>query len=138
MSEQAHPVIYFDGQCNLCNGFVSYVIKRDPEGIFRFASLQSDAAAHIDAPHLSDGSFESMVLEQSGTIYRYSDAALNIFSQLQGPSRMMRIFKIVPRVIRDAMYRWVARNRYGMFGKTDQCMIPTPDILDRFVSKIES
>ncbi|MDX1476469.1 MAG: DCC1-like thiol-disulfide oxidoreductase family protein [Saprospiraceae bacterium] len=123
----AHPVIWFDGQCNVCNGFVQYVIKRDPDARFRFAPLQS-AEDHPEGP-----TFETMLLEQDGVTYRYSDAVLNTFAQLKGPARLLAIFRIIPKPLRDRIYRWIARRRYWIFGKTDQCMVPTPEIMDRFV-----
>lgn len=128
-----HPVIYFDGQCNLCNGFVTYVIKRDPQGLFHFATLQSASDEVLEqASPKGEASFETMLLRMNGKVYRYSDAVLKTFARLKSPVRILSVMLIVPKFLRDRIYRWIARRRYWIFGKTEQCMIPTPEIMTRF------
>ncbi len=132
---QFHPVILFDGVCNLCNGFVQFVITRDPHERFAFASLQSHAAAKllkgryqvVDVP-------ESIVLVDGDRLYTQSTAALRVARGLRFPWNLAYAFVIVPKPIRDVVYGWVARNRYQWFGKRDVCMVPTPELRARFLT----
>jgi predicted DCC family thiol-disulfide oxidoreductase YuxK len=130
-----HPVIYFDGVCNLCNGFVQFVIKRDKKGLFRFASLQSDYAKSrgFEIPAQPDGDYGSLLVEWDGELLKYSTGALHVFGGLGGGYRLLKALVIVPRFIRDAVYKWVARNRYAIFGKRDECMVPRPEWEGRFL-----
>ncbi len=127
-------VILFDGVCNLCNGFVQFVIKHDRRAYFSFAALQSDYAQQ--EPKLSDlgQSLSSVVLIEAGVVYTHSTAALRILRRLSGLYPLLFAFIIVPVFIRNAVYNWVARNRYRWFGQTDQCMVPTPELKSRFIN----
>ena len=128
-------VILFDGVCNLCNGFVQFVIARDPSARFRFAPLQSAAAAGIlreagvTAP-LPD----SVVLVEDGRVYVRSDAALRIARGLRFPWPLAYACRLVPRFIRDRLYDAVAARRYRWFGRRDVCMMPTPERRARFLT----
>lgn len=127
------PIILFDGVCNLCNGSVQFIIKRDKEAKFRFASLQSEAGRKIlEQFHLPLDTFNSFVLYQDDKIYTRSTAALRVFSQLKG-WKWVGALSYVPRFIRDGVYNLIARNRYRWFGKKDVCMIPTPELKSRFL-----
>ena len=130
-----HPVIYFDGECNLCNGFVEYVINHDPDAFFRFSSLQSKYARSrgFEIQKTSDGSLESMLVEWNGEILNYSEGVLRVFRHLNGVSKALAVFRIIPKPIRDAIYRWVARHRYFFFGKSEFCLMPTPELEARFL-----
>ena len=129
-----HPVIFFDGVCNLCTGSVLFIIKRDPEAIFRFASLQSDAAKELlEGKDVDVRKMESLILLKNGRIYRRSRAALEIARQLTGLWPLFYAFIIIPGPVRDVVYNWVAGNRYSWFGKKDQCMVPTPELSSRFI-----
>ena len=120
------PVIYFDGYCGLCNGFVDFVLARDQARRFRFAPLQgTSATARFGDP--GDVDPATIVLEDGGVVYERSTAALRIISQLGGAWSLVAVFRLVPRFIRDAVYDWVARNRYGWFGKRDTCRLPSPE-----------
>ena len=128
------PVILFDGVCNLCNGFVQFIIERDPRAQFRFASLQSAAAAALLNGHLSTGPIpDSVVLVEGDRIYTQSTAALRVARGLGFPWSLSYAFIVVPKPLRDAAYAWVARNRYQWFGKRDVCMVPTPELRSRFL-----
>jgi predicted DCC family thiol-disulfide oxidoreductase YuxK len=128
-------IILFDGVCNLCNGFVQFVINRDPEARFRFASLQSSAAGTLLDGYRPTGPLpDSVVLVERGRIYTESTAALRVARALGFPWNLAYAGVIVPRPIRDAVYRWVARNRYAWFGKRTVCMVPTADRRARFLS----
>jgi len=124
----------FDGVCNLCNGFVQFVIARDPAGRFRFAPLQSDAARRLlggrDAPQEWP---DSIVLVEDGGVFTRSTAALRVARGLSFPWPLAYAFVGVPRPLRDWVYDIVARNRHRWFGRRDVCMLQTPELLARFI-----
>ena len=127
-------LILFDGVCNLCNGFVKFLIKRDPAGKFRFASLQSDfGRSQLIRFNLNPDLLHSVIVIEGDNVLQRSDAALRIVTQLGGPWKILNALKIFPRFLRDALYNVVARNRYKVFGKRDSCMIPTPELKARFI-----
>ena len=130
-----HPVILFDGVCNLCNGFVQFVIQRDPEGHFQFAALQSETGRALVEEHgLDPNRIDTVVLVENGRAHLRSDAALRIASGLGGPWPLSQAFFIVPRFIRNGVYNFIAARRYRWFGEKDQCMIPTPELRSRFLA----
>ena len=133
-NSSSHPIILFDGVFTLCNGFVQFVIKRDHRNVFRFGSLQSESARQIlmllGSEHRD---LTSIVLLDDEDIATESDAVLKIARKLHGLWSLHYSFVIVPRIVRDTMYRIVSRYRYRIFGKMDSCMIPTPELLDRFI-----
>lgn len=129
-----NPVVLFDGVCNLCNGSVQFIIKRDRKRLFRFAALQSEAGRQLmQNANLSSNYFDSIVLVQEDKAYVNSTAVLRIAKMLPGLWKLAYIFIIVPRPLRDAVYRFVANHRYKWFGKKDQCMIPTPELKELFL-----
>jgi len=123
-------IVLFDVVCNLCNGFVQFVLKRDRHGRFRFASLQSDTARRLLQ---EDWATETVVLIQGGTAFRKSAAALRIARGLRFPWPFLYGLVVVPRPLRDWIYTWVARHRYGWFGKRESCMVPRPEWKNRFL-----
>lgn len=127
------PVILFDGVCNLCTGSVQFILKRDKEKKFLFASLQSnygqDLLKQFD---LSTNTFNSFILYQDEKIYTRSTAAIKMFQQLKGWI-WVKIFWAVPKFIRDAVYNLIANNRYKWFGKKEACWLPTPELKARFL-----
>ena len=126
--------ILFDGVCNLCNGFVRFVIERDPDAHFRFAALSSDAAGKLLASTgAGDPLPDSIVLLQDGRVYVRSDAPLLIARGLRFPWPLLAAFLIVPRFVRDRVYDFIAARRYRWFGRRDVCMVPTPDLKQRFL-----
>ena len=128
------PVIIFDGVCNLCNGFVDFIVRRDADGIFQFASNQSEAGEEIlSQAGITDFEADTIVLVQGGTAHTRSTAVLRIAGQLGLPWKLLRVFVLVPAPVRDFVYRLVAKNRYRMFGKRDTCRIPTPEERSRFL-----
>jgi len=133
-THELSTVILFDGVCNLCNGFVQFVIARDRNGRFKFASLQSDAAGRLLRGRLVVGATpESVVLVERARLHTRSSAALRIARGLGFPWALAYVFVIVPRPIRDWAYDVLARNRYRWFGRRDVCMVPTPDLRARFL-----
>jgi predicted DCC family thiol-disulfide oxidoreductase YuxK len=130
----SHPIILFDGVCNLCNGFVQFILKRDTKDVFRFGSLQSEQAQLLlkqYAPKTID--LSTVVLLDGGTAATESDAVLLIAKKLGGVWSILYVFIILPKFVRDALYRFVARHRYKIFGQRDSCMIPTPEIQKKFI-----
>jgi predicted DCC family thiol-disulfide oxidoreductase YuxK len=129
-----HPTILFDGVCNLCNGSVLFVIKRDSQAKFRFASLQSELGVQLLSEFkFPQGELSSVLLIKDQKLYQKSNAALEIAKHLSGLWPLFYIFKIVPLFIRNGVYDWIASNRYRWFGKKDACMIPTLELKARFV-----
>ncbi len=127
-------VILFDGVCNLCSGFVQFVLPRDAEGKYRFASLQSDVGQRLLAEHdLPSDELESVVLIEDGESYVKSSAIIQIAAGLGGVYRLLSPFRYVPRSVRDRIYDFVADHRYRWFGKKDRCMIPSGDVQSRFL-----
>ena len=130
----AHPVVLFDGVCNVCESSVRLIIRRDPSGRFRFASLQSEAGrALVQARGRSPDDLDTMVLMDGGRVWTKSAAALEIARHLTGLWPALRIFVVVPRPVRDWCYDVIARRRYRWFGKKDACMTPTADVRNRFL-----
>ena len=128
--------ILFDGVCNLCNGFVQFVIARDPSSRFRFAALQSAAAAHLLASNGAPPSLQdSVVLVEGSRVFTRSTAALRIVRWLRFPWPLAYAFVVIPRPIRDGVYDLVARRRYRWFGRRDACMVPTPELRARFLTE---
>jgi len=127
------PVILFDGVCNLCTGSVQFILKRDKEKRFLFASLQSRYGQDLLRQfNLPTDTFNSFILYQDGKVLTRSAAALEMFQQLKG-WKWVKIFRIVPKFIRDAVYNLIAKNRYKWFGQKNECWLPTPDLKGRFL-----
>lgn len=128
------PVLLFDGVCNLCNGIVQFVIKRDPKKKFLFTSLQSDAGQELLQQFgLRDLDLDSFVYVQHNQYYTKSTAALHVLKGLGRGWQLLYIFIMIPRPVRDKIYDWIAKNRYKWFGKKDQCMVPAPELKNRFL-----
>lgn len=134
MAEPA--IILFDGVCNLCNGAVQFVIKRDDKRQFLFASLQSEEGRNIlkENNFFTDGVY-SFILVENGRIFDRSTAALRVAKRLRIPWKWLYIFIAVPKFIRDAVYDFIAKNRYRWFGKKDECMVPTTELKERFLNQ---
>ena len=132
-------LILFDGTCNLCSGVVQRLIALDDAGRFQFAALQSgrglaSLAAHGVRPPEAGGPDSVVLLPAEGGILLHSAAALGIMRRLGGGWRILAgLGRVVPPGLRDAAYRWVARNRYRWFGQKNECWLPTPALRARFV-----
>ena len=133
---QDKKIILFDGVCNLCNGFVQFVIKHDKKDIFRFAALQSEIGQDIlKNVKLLNKNIDSVVLFEPEIGYLLkSNAALEILKNLGGIFYFSIIFKIFPLIIRDAIYDYIAQHRYKWLGKKESCMIPTPELIAKFLA----
>ena len=131
-----HPVILFDGVCNLCNRSVQFFIRRDRDALFRFASLQSDFGQSFLQKHgLAREHFSSFILVEDGIYHTKSTAVLKALEYLPGWS-WMRVFFIVPVFLRDGLYQVIARNRYRWFGKKEHCWVPTTELASRFIDQV--
>lgn len=133
MKEGKH-IVLFDGVCNLCNGAVLFIIKRDKKDRFRFAALESDLGKELLARHNIDPSkIDSIVLISGDSAFAKAGAALRIAKYLTGLWPLLYSLVIIPKFIADAMYDFIAKNRYKWFGKKESCMIPTPELKSKFL-----
>jgi len=129
-----HSVILFDGVCNLCNGFVRFVIKRDPDEKFKFAALQSNAGqALLRKYNIRRERIETVVLIEGEQKFMKSEAVFKIIRIMGGRMKILLIFNILPRTFTNYVYDVIAKKRYRIFGKKKKCMIPTTDIRKRFL-----
>lgn len=126
-------IILFDGECNFCNRIVQFIIKRDPTGIFKFSSLQSVVGKEMLLKYNVPGNIDSLVLIEDDHCYFRSTAALRIFKNLNGAWRVTKYLLMVPRPIRDFFYSIISKYRYQLFGKKNDCMIPSPEDRKRFL-----
>ena len=128
-------VVLFDGVCNLCSRTVQFIIDRDPAARFRFAALQSESAARLLAANGSQPPEEpqSILLLSAGGVLESSTAVLAIAGGLRRPWSWLRWLKLIPRPLRDALYRHVAQGRYRWFGREESCRMPTPELRARFL-----
>jgi predicted DCC family thiol-disulfide oxidoreductase YuxK len=128
------PIILFDGECNLCDGLVQFVIKRDKRGKFMYGALQSEKGQEI-LKHFGfkTTDFDTFILLDKGHYYTKSTGILRGAAILGGLYQLLYFFIIIPAPIRDFFYNLVARNRYRLFGKKDYCMMPTPELKSRFL-----
>jgi predicted DCC family thiol-disulfide oxidoreductase YuxK len=129
------PTILFDGVCNLCNRTVRFVLARDLRERFVFAPLQSEKGrellSRVGFP--ADGP-ASIVLVEEGRFFVKSDAVLRILAGLSGPWSVLALLRVVPRGLRDALYDWIAKNRYRWFGQRAECPVPSPEQRRRFLA----
>ena len=133
----AHGIVLFDGVCNLCNASVLFILDRDARGHFRFATLQSEAGVKALRAHgreAATGDPDSVVLIEGDRVYDRSDAGLRIARRLSGAWPVLAVFLVMPRFLRDAVYKLISRNRYRWFGRTEACRIPTPALRARFLT----
>jgi len=129
-----HPIILFDGVCNLCSGIVLFTIRKDPQGIFKYAPLQSEVGQSLLKQfNLPMDDYHSFILIEGNRYYRKSTAALRVARRINGLWSILYASIVVPRLIRDFIYDIVVKNRYRWFGKKEECLIPTPDIKSRFL-----
>lgn len=128
-------IVLFDGVCNLCNGTVRFVSRRDPVGKLRYASLQSDYGQRtLERFNRPKDELDTFILLEDDRIHTRSTAALRLTRYLRFPWPLLSVFLGVPRPLRDAAYNWVARNRYAWFGRVEACPLPTPELESRFLS----
>jgi predicted DCC family thiol-disulfide oxidoreductase YuxK len=126
-------IVLFDGVCNFCNGAVNFIIKHDGKKRFKFAPLQSEVGQRLRATYAIGDDIDSIVLIEDEKAYLHSTAGLRIARGLGGILSLGYAAIVVPAFIRDFLYREFAKRRYRLFGRQDACMMPTPDVRDRFL-----
>jgi predicted DCC family thiol-disulfide oxidoreductase YuxK len=132
MKAPSEKILFFDGVCNLCNFFIDFLIRQKPDATLFFAPLQGRTAQQ-KLEHSLTKDVQSVIYLKDGKAYRESSAALMVLADLGGIWTMARVFLIVPVFVRDGVYRWVARNRYKIFGKRETCRLPTPEERRQFL-----
>jgi len=132
--DQQKSIILFDGVCNLCNGLVQFVLPRDRNKQFHFAALQSKTGTTLQKQFGFDpNDLNTFIIIQKDKVLTRSSAALFLLQNLGGLWSLMRVFWIIPRPLRDAVYNFISKNRYRWFGKQESCMLPQPQWMERFV-----
>ncbi|MEQ1605768.1 MAG: DCC1-like thiol-disulfide oxidoreductase family protein [Pyrinomonadaceae bacterium] len=127
-------ILLFDGVCNFCNDSVNYIIRRDQDKNFKFAPLQSDFGIEMRKKYGIADDVDSVVLIEEDQAFTHSTAALRVAKNLGGIYSLAYVFISVPTFIRDFFYKTFAKYRYRLFGKKDMCMMPTPDVRERFLA----
>lgn len=126
------PIIVFDALCVLCSANAQFVLKHDRRGRFRLAAMQNPVGkALFEACGIDPGNPETIIVVDGGRLWRDSDAVLAIYAGLGWPWKALAQLRLIPRVVRDPVYRWIARNRYRIFGRRQSCWVPTPDQAQR-------
>lgn len=121
--ENGKPILLFDGHCNLCNGTVDFILKRDKKKLFRFGALQSGSGGELVRRFQIPKETDSVILILNNEVFIESDAAIEIARLLPAPWKWFGIFKYIPKKLRDRIYRWIAKNRYRWFGKRTDCRV---------------
>lgn len=125
-------MLLFDGVCNLCNGVVQFVLRHDKSETVKFASQQSAFGQRTMRERGLTG-IDGVVLIEGERVYTHSDAALRLLSYLPAPLSWLSGFRVIPKALREFVYRFIARNRYRLFGKREACFLPRPEWKARFL-----
>ena len=133
MTLDKEKIVLFDGVCNYCNSMINLAIRNDKKGVLKFAVLQSEAGKQLKSKYSIPAEIDSVIFIENGKVFTYSDAAIRISQYLRWPAKALYGLIIVPKFIRQPVYKWIARNRYRWFGKREECMIPGPDVKARFL-----
>lgn len=135
MLENKNHIILFDGVCNLCNNSINFIIRHDKKNIFYFSALQSEfSKSFFLQKKISLNQPESIIYIENGEYYTQSTAALRIARHLNGLYPLLYVLILIPRVIRNGIYKYIAKNRYKWFGKTESCMVPVKSLEKRFLN----
>ena len=130
------PILLFDGHCNFCNAWVRLIVRRDTAKNILFAPLQSPVGRKMLQENKIDVNYtESLVFFEEERYSVSSTAALRIYSYLDGWERHLQLLSVVPRPFRDALYHFIAKYRYKWFGRSEQCMIPSQELRERFLAE---
>ena len=129
------PILLFDGVCNVCNASVQFMLKHERGPAVRFASLQSAMGKELIAKHGLSGDINTVVVIDGDRVFTRSSAIVQAMRHLRGVwPALAWLMWIVPKPLRDVGYVLFARNRYRLFGKRDECMVPTPELRARFLA----
>jgi predicted DCC family thiol-disulfide oxidoreductase YuxK len=129
----AHTIVIFDGVCSLCNTSVDFLLRHDRTGQLRFCAFQSDAGRALLAQHGMLTAPETVYVLDGGVLYTESTAILRLARHLRWPWRALGFLRVLPRPLRDTIYRRISRNRYRWFGKRPTCRVPTSAERERFL-----
>jgi predicted DCC family thiol-disulfide oxidoreductase YuxK len=132
VNDAIKTIVLFDGVCNLCNGVVQFIISNDQAGVFQFASQQSEVGKQLLELHQMPA-MDTVVLIEGEKVYTKSDAVLEIMKRLPAKWSWLGMFTVIPKFLRDAVYKLIARYRYNIFGKRESCWLPTPALRARFL-----
>jgi predicted DCC family thiol-disulfide oxidoreductase YuxK len=128
------PIVLFDGICNYCNYWVNFAVRRDSKQKLLFTPLQGETAKRLLPQYnISPTALSSVILIDKEKAYTQSTAALRMSRYLDGGWKLLYGLIIIPKPIRDFFYKIIARNRYKWYGKRDECMVPSPELRDRFL-----
>ena len=133
LKQDNKAIVFYDGRCGLCHKAIQFILKKESNKKLQFCSLNSQKAAKLIPLEFQNTDLDSMLLLHKNKLYCESTAALKICGYLKGAWPLMQLFLIVPKPIRDLVYRWVAENRYKWFGKKDQCMLADESTKHRFL-----
>ncbi len=127
-------IVVFDAQCLLCNGWVQFILRHDRDAVFRFASIQGDAGRRLlSQQHLQVDGLQTLLLVDGSRVWQQTAAIFRVLHSLGWPWRLAWVAWLLPAPLRDALYRWVARNRYRIFGRSPVCLTPPADHVQRFL-----
>lgn len=129
-------IVVFDGQCLLCNGWVQFLLRHDQSQRIRFASIQSAVGQQLLArAGLRVEGLQTLLVIDGERSWQHTAAILRVLHALGWPWRLAWVGWLVPAPLRDALYRWVARNRYRIWGRSATCMLPAPEHRARFLEQ---
>ena len=131
---EENPIVLFDGICNYCNAMVNFAIRNDKKNILKFAPLQTGIGRELKEKYRINPENDSVILIDGENVYTHSDASIRIAKYLRWPAKALYGLRIIPKFIRQPIYKWVARNRYKWFGKKETCMIPDASVKARFLN----
>jgi predicted DCC family thiol-disulfide oxidoreductase YuxK len=133
--DDSHPIIVFDGECIFCSGWVNFVLRHDRAGRFHFLAAQSPLGEALYRHYGLDArNYETNILIENGRAFFKSEGSIRMAAGLGYPWKLAVILRILPRPLRDALYEWVARNRYRIAGRRDHCFVPTAEHKRRFLA----
>ena len=133
MEDLATNIVLFDGVCNYCNAMVNFAIRHDKKAILKFAPLQSEAGSQLKEKYKIPAEIDSVIFIENNIVHTYSDAAIHIAKYLRWPAKILYGLIIIPKFIRQPIYKWIAKNRYKWFGKKERCMVPDAEVRQRFL-----
>lgn len=128
-----HTLVFYDGHCALCQFWVQFLIRRDRRDIFRFATLDAELARHHGIRIADDANPDTVIVLRKGKLLTHSEAALRLLTDLGGGWALLQPLLLLPGAVRDPVYRWIARNRYRWFGRTETCLMPRAEWRHKFI-----